>query len=66
MSGKSTGLLNQAGILTREQLALELNVREDTILRWEEEHGFPGKTVGRTTFYDVETIRKWIAAKPVG
>lgn len=64
MNDKRTGLLAQAGILTREQLASELNVTEDTIARWAEEHDFPGRSAGRTTLYDVDAIKKWIATKP--
>lgn len=58
------GKLATHGILTRKDLIDELKVENDTIARWEEEHDFPSRTVGKTTFYDVEMIKKWIARKP--
>lgn len=54
------------GILTRPQVAADLGISEDTLARWEDEHDFPGRTVGRTTLYDVVAIRKWIAHRPKG
>lgn len=53
--------LARFGVLTRDQMATALNVDKDTLARWEEENDFPGRTVGRTTFYDIESIKTWIA-----
>lgn len=53
-------------VVTRKQLAEHLNVTQETIARWEEVEDFPGRKVGRTTLYDVEAIKLWIAAKPRG
>lgn len=58
------GKLAAHGILTRKDLIAELGVNDDILLRWEKDHDFPARSVGRTTFYDVEQIKKWIAAKP--
>jgi hypothetical protein len=55
--------LAEAGILTRGQVAKDLDITEETLGRWELQDGFPGRTVGRTTLYDVEAIRTWINAK---
>ncbi len=52
------------GILTREQVAKALGKTIKTLRRWEEKDGFPARTVGDTTLYDVEEIKKWIAARP--
>lgn len=58
------GKLAAHGILTRKDLIEELKVTDDTLTRWEDEHDFPCRSAGRTTFYDVEQIKKWIARKP--
>lgn len=58
------GKLAAHGILTRKDLIDELGVTDDILLRWEKDHEFPARTAGRTTFYDVEQIKKWIATKP--
>ena len=58
------GKLAAHGILTRKDLLEELEIKNDTLARWEDEDGFPGRKVGKTTLYDVEAIRKWIAGKP--
>lgn len=54
-------LLIQHGILTRAQLAVLLDVQQETIARWEEEHDFPGRKAGKMTLYDIAEIKKWIA-----
>lgn len=56
--------LAKHGIFTRRELMHDLEVTNDTLTNWEKEHDFPGRSVGKTTFYDVEQIKKWIAAKP--
>jgi hypothetical protein len=56
--------LAEHGILTRKEVAQSLNVTEETLSGYEKEYGFPGRTMGQTTLYDVEAIRKWIASKP--
>jgi len=61
---KTPDYLTRAGILTREQLRDCLGVSFDTIARWEEVDGFPSRTAGRTTFYDIDAIKAWIAAGP--
>lgn len=61
---QKTNVLADAGILTREQLLSDLGVTVETLTRWEQEEGFPGKKVGRSALYDVEAIRKWINKKP--
>lgn len=52
------------GILTREQVAICLGVTTETLTRWEDEHDFPARSVGRTTLYDVDEIKRWIAKRP--
>jgi hypothetical protein len=56
--------LSDHGIFTRKQLCEDLKLDDATLARWEEDHNFPGRAAGRTTFYDVQAIRKWIASKP--
>lgn len=57
------GKLALHGILTRKDLIAELGVTNDTLKEWEEQHDFPGRTVGRTTLYDVDDIKNWIKEK---
>lgn len=52
--------LSSHGVYTREDLIRELGVSNDTIKQWEDKHGFPGRTVGKTTFYDIDKIKEWI------
>lgn len=63
MVSPSESALKRGGILTLEQLAAELNVSVDTVLRWEKVDGFPGRRVGRTRLYSVEAIRAWVQAQ---
>lgn len=63
---KPSSKLADHGILTREEVAHSLDITTETLARYEKEHGFPGRTMGQTTLYDVEAIRKWIAVKPKG
>ena len=58
---KTLNRLANAGILTREQLATELGVTRDTLLNWEDNENFPHRKVGRTTLYDIDAIKTWIA-----
>lgn len=60
---KAQGVLAQAGILTREQLIVELDISNETLVRWEEKDAFPGRSVGRSKLYDVNAIREWINSK---
>lgn len=56
--GRTTAMA-QRGILTREQLAEELNLSEQTIRNWER-GGMPAIREGKTVLYHVPAVIKWL------
>lgn len=53
------GALMGAGIVTRQQLADELGVTEQTVKLWEDD-GLPVHHVGNQRYYDVDEVVKFI------
>lgn len=57
---RKTGALAAKGILTRNQLAAELDITEETVTEWEA-GGLPVISVGRKTrLYDLADVIKWM------
>jgi hypothetical protein len=53
-----------SGYLSRDQLALELNVCARTISRWTfEVDGLPHIALGNRTYYRREAVAKWLAGR---
>lgn len=59
MSDKTPPTLAERGIVTREQLATQLNKKVATIRLWEK-RGMPVIKYGRTRLYDIADIVDWM------
>lgn len=58
------GKLAANGILTRDDLLVELKINSQTLAKLEREHDFPGRKLGKKiVLYDVALIKRWIAKK---
>lgn len=56
---KSTNTLARHGILTREQLAAELSLKDASLREWEK-RGLPKIVEGKKVLYHVPTVVKWL------
>lgn len=54
-----TTALAQEGLLTRKQLAEELDISKQLIALWEKD-GLPVITIGMQRLYDVKKVAGWI------
>lgn len=56
---QETYVLAAKGYLTREQLAAETGMKEDTLFRWEQA-GMPAIKYGQLTLYEIDVVIGWM------
>lgn len=56
------GTLARKGILTRDQLARELHMTQETVVEWER-RGMPSIKEGRAVFYCIDDVIRWMKRK---
>lgn len=59
MESARTTALAAEGLVTRAQLATELDITEQSILLWEKD-GLPVLKVGKQRLYDIKKVAGWI------
>lgn len=59
MVDQSEGMLRKRGILTREELAIEFNIKVQTVNDWQRD-GMPTIKQGMTVLYDLDEIIAWM------
>ena len=52
-----------SNFVTRDQLAIHLNIEPKTVLEWEKEEGLPVIKIRRSSFYDTEEVAAWLAKR---
>ena len=57
-----TGILSD--YMSRKDLAAELGLREETLIRWERDHkGPPATRIGSAVKYHIPAVKAWLKAQ---